>query len=663
MKDIPSAARQALIIGGGNPTWLARTQLGSFPGTIGGRFFFALNLTLWILYQIATLGSSTFPANARGAFPARVLFYPLRIRFGTFISHPFKELKPMGENPFGNLLPRGAQRVDDPPVNPPASPLQADASNKPLTPSRNGGGGAAESIPASPSHPAPLADSDRLDFELGLFRGRTQEREWLAQKLKQIHQGIITRPLVEIVGPLALGKSWLLEFFAHTYSARPQATTAPTETFSTYINFQELKNWQDSEFDWTHQLLRLLIGALNDQGFTHSFRHAQVHETHPQFPLDPYERAETVRELTRWIEQLAQAQIPILLFDSLQVVPPALFQWLEEELVEPLVRSRRVIIVVAGRYPRVWREPETSQRRDLWLLGELEQKVWGAQPADQAGKQVVPPWIHERYAYGYPGMALGLYRRFHAQGPKALEQIQAAAPNSSEEQALVGPSIQQAIDDVALEGIEPELRELIANVATQRLFNPELLQEFSRIFGGEDERSKTFPYFRQKVRELIDVNIAKFSIPLNDYVIHPPMRRVVAECVRVTQGPENYRVRHEFARNYYLDRLKQAPSMTAEWCIPEILYHTAEIAELEKQSSGAARVLAQFEELLQDRELDLHAAALDKLERRMSKENWDKPENRDLEELHWDFIRLVKEVTFEELVRELQAHNQRVTAS
>lgn len=564
----------------------------------------------------------------------------------------------MGDNPIGNISARLSQSIGDPPRDTITSAIRTDALSKTFAPNGNGSGGG-EHVNFSPAPSAPPGHSGRLKFEPNLFQGRFDERERMTEKIKELMRPPIARPLVEIVGPLALGKSWLLKFLKNEYTMAAAKKTEPAETFTSLIDFSDLETLRDSEFDWSHHLLRLLVTELHAEGFTHTFRHTQVNESNPQFPLDPYQRAETVKELTQWIENLAHEQIPVLLFDSLEVVPPSFFEWLEEELIEPLVRSRRVLVVVAGRYPRVWREPETSQRRDQWILNELEQTVWAAQPANQAGEPI-PQWVHERYAYGYPGMALELYRHLVTHGEEKLAEIEKATRNSLEERELVRDSIWQTINQVVLEDMDRELRELIADVATQRMFNPDLLQAFTKKFGVSETRAKTFPYFRHKVRELIYANVAKFSIALNDYMIHPPIRRAVAECVRLTQGPESFRARHQFAFDYYHNRLLQAPSMTAEWCVPEILYHRSEMAELEKPNSAAAQVLGKFDELLKS---TLQNIALNKLEIRMSRATSREREDADLVELHRDLIWRVGETHYDELVRRLRAHNQRFDAS
>ena len=563
----------------------------------------------------------------------------------------------MGENPLGNLLPR-LQPIGDPPTDSFTRAVRTDALPKTFAPNGNGSK-SGEQVNFSLPPSAPSGNSGRLEFEPNLFQGRFDERERMAEKIRELERHSIARPLVEIVGPLALGKSWLLKFFKRGYSITAANKTESAATFTTLVDFESLKEFQDSEFDWSHHLLRLLIAELNAEGFTHAFRHAQVNDANPQFPLDPYQRTETVKELTQWMEHLAQEQIPILLFDSLQVVPSSFFEWFEEELVEPLVHSRRVLVVVAGRYPRVWREPETSQRRDQWILNELEQIVWDAQPINREGEPI-PQWVHTRYAYGYPGVALELYRKLATRGQENLQKIKNATRNSKEEQNLVRDSVRQTIDQVVLTGIETELRELIANVATQRMFNPDVLQEFTRKFGAPDTRTKTFPYFRHKVRELIDANVAKFSISLNDYMIHPPMRRAIAECVRVTEGPENFQARHKSAFDYYVARLQQAPSMAAEWCVPEILYHRGEMAELEKPDSAAPQVLEQLDELLKTK---LRDVALDKLEIRMARATSREREDIDLVELHRDLIWRIGETKFEDLLHKLRSHNQRFDAN
>lgn len=514
----------------------------------------------------------------------------------------------------------------------------------------NGGGGGANFLDAPPLPNIPK----RLVFDIRLFKGRLNEIELIKKKIWQIREGRILKPLVEIVAPLALGKTWLMRFIHTTFTNTPAATHSDVPpTLTTYLDCFELKQWHTSEFLWSHQLLRELIAQLQTQAGERAFSFPQVHESEPEFPLSPSERKTTAQEINQWLTELAPTFVPILLFDSLELVPPRFFDWFEQELIEPIVRSRHTLVVTAGRFPRVWRKPETSQRLELWQLSGLENAVWEEQPAANQA------WIHSRYTYGHPGMASELYSRFQKKG---LEQIKQLTRNSPQEKAEVGQLLQEAVQDVALEGIDETYRRLIENIATLRLFNTDLLQTFTEKFGGGAQPDHDYSFFRLKISELIDLNLARFSPALNDYIIHPPIRRAVAETVRVNQGPENFRDRHEFALNYYTPRFAYAPAATAHWYIPEILYHRAELAELEQAGSAANVTLDELDALLKNAAYGFQSIALDKLAERFDPEYWQKPDQRDLKELHRDLIYLIGELAFDALFQRLQAHNQSVGA-
>lgn len=512
----------------------------------------------------------------------------------------------------------------------------------------NGGGGGANSLDAPP-----LPNIfKRLAFDIHLFKGRLNEIELIKKKIWQIREGTILKPLVEIVAPLALGKTWLMQFIRVTFANTSTSINSEAPpTLTTYLDCYDLKQWHSSEFLWSHQLLRELIAQLQAQAGAYTFSFPQVHESEPEFPLSPSERKTTAQEINQWLSELAPNYVPILLFDSLELVPPRFFDWFEQELIEPIVRSRHTLVVTAGRFPRVWRKPETSQRLELWQLSSLENTVWEEQPAANQA------WIHSRYAYGHPGMAYPLYLLFQKKG---LEKIKELTRNSPQEKAEVGQLLQATVQSVALKGIDPLHRQLIENIATLRLFNTDLLQLFTEKFGGGAQPEQDYSFFRLKISELIDLNLARFSSELNDYIIHPPIRRAVTEAVRVNQGPENFRERHQFALDYYTPRFAYAPAATAEWYIPEILYHRAELTELAQPGSAANATLQELDALLKDPAYGFQSLSLDKLAERFDPEFWRQPKNRDVEELHRDLIQLIGEPAFDALFQRLQAHNQSV---
>lgn len=496
----------------------------------------------------------------------------------------------------------------------------------------------------------------RLPYRRDLFVGRRKELDEIHQLITQAHDGKIERPVLEITGSVGLGKTWLLRHIANEYAVDSDTSKQWTgrKPFTAYVDLEKLQEWKQSEYWLYHHLLRLFISAIPDQLDSRPHEFEALSDPSPDLPLTPDQLDKTLPSLRTWIDSLLPKWVPILLFDSTDKVdPPLVLNWLEQEILAPLAQKRQGLVIVAGRRPMIWREPDIRFHLNLEELGPLadEGDVWSSQPIEYLGQTIhIPRLIHQQYAFGHPGVAATLFLQLQEQGvPVTADSLD----NTDTKKRVVASALICAERESLLEGVRPALHPLLRAVCPLRVFNVTSLQKFAIQFGDASYTSQSRAFFRQAIRDMIEDNVVKWTASLSDYSIIPIVRRVLANAVRVTEGEENFRLRHQKAFDMYCDRLRQEPT-TAPWSVPEILYHRAMLASLESQASVEKQVKAELERVLAVPLFPRAYKTADDLVNRL------KSKDADLVELHQDLIDLIGIDTFDEIIQMLETYNQQL---
>lgn len=505
--------------------------------------------------------------------------------------------------------------------------------------------------PSNPQEKTISYISARLPFHKDFFVGRGNEARAISDSVALADRGRIERPIVEIVGPVGLGKTWLLKRLAADYSldSEPSEETR-RKTFSAYVDLADLEEWNGQDYWWYHHFLRILVSALPKQLESFPPELDALRDSIPQVPLAPDQLNRTLGKLGVWLEGLLTKNLPVLVFDSTEKADLAHLNWLEREILVPLAQKRNSLIIVAGRRPVVWREPEIRFHLDLRELGPLldEDSTWTRQAVLYRNQTIrVPRLIHERYTLGHPGVAAALVTRLLQRGVRVSDD---SLRGPQVEQDVIPSAFADAVfaeHDSLLEGVRHDLHPLLRSVCALRLFNATSLQTFAAAFSDrESDKNQSRVFFRQSIREMIEDNVVQWTAALSDYGLIPIVRRVLANVVRVTEGQERFRQRHQTARGMYMDRLGDE-STNAPWTVPEILYHTAMLARIDGQAEPGEQAISSLEELQDGLLTRLTYKTADDLVNRMKNTGGD----RDLDELQRDLVELVGKATLNEIIR------------
>jgi hypothetical protein len=494
-------------------------------------------------------------------------------------------------------------------------------------------------------------DKQRPPYDKEKFEARGEILDAVNAHLQEAAQDKPSRPLIEIVGVTWIGKTWLLKHLEENYKRESNERVGNRPTISIYFDLQDVAQLDPSEADtyrWYTRFLERFVPVIERASGDIRPKELEIlKERKSDWPLPPDELQKVLNSLRNWFAALRRGYFPILLLDSLEQIDAALLAWLEYEILVPFVEGKQALIITAGRQQVKWREYEIRFYSDLIRLGVLEE--WGTR-----GDKGVPKWIHERYALGHPGLAAKLSQAFQTT-EGGLDGIR-ALNGTPDEQTKVGRILEETINEIVLNdvptqnipGRQMDLRAILWTIAVLRKFSPEILNAMVDRFGPDLYRGKSYVFFRQASFDLVDCHVAAWRAGINDYRVEPLVRRILANAVRIANGPEAYLERHQAAEEWYRTALQNAPS-TASHKLPELLYHYCARVKALEPNALSEKAVSETQALLHDPALAISQGEVDTLKQRFTNKDDD-----DLEELRRDMLALVGERTYQKILDVLQ---------
>lgn len=167
------------------------------------------------------------------------------------------------------------------------------------------------------------------------FVNRDDELRRVETRIAQVRNGAAIQPLINFWGMPGIGKSWLLKHIHHIYTHQSDGV------YPLYYDFEPQLEGSSppSLSDVIRKLAEQLPANLQDE---------QIN--------DP-------ASFKRAVSSLLPEQVPLILFDTTEKLPDENLHELEKQLLEPLLKSDKVIIVVAGRQKIArWRRVEVRRR-------------------------------------------------------------------------------------------------------------------------------------------------------------------------------------------------------------------------------------------------------------------------------------------------------------
>ena len=439
----------------------------------------------------------------------------------------------------------------------------------------------------------PESPSERASYKHRYFAARRRELQQFQWRVEEGLAGYpVTLPVIHIWGIRGIGKSWLLQEIRQRYKFAKEPAVGKQGTVCALIDFYQTRfsRWEPLAIaNFLESILQNIKEQLGEQWNVIS-KESQAF----QMELESMRTAEGNREASALAEcfvacisRLSETVVPLLLLDSTEVLGDDDFSWLESHLIEPLARTDRVIIVVAGRkeIPR-WREFGVRQRLKVLELQPFSEEDTQEQLEKRGYDQKLGEIVHS-LSFGLPYANQILGESLYTFKPtENFEEVHRA-----EVLALLGE-----VEGELLRGIRSETqRNILRTLSTLRKFNIESARKLLVQSLGKKYQDKSDVYYLRLFEDLQDTNLVWWSTEQRGYVVGYPLRRIID--LRMQKGDlSTFRRRHKAAQKFYEVRAKKNPHDCGPTLL-EALYHLSNklVGERpDEMQQEIDRFLAQF---------------------------------------------------------------------
>jgi hypothetical protein len=264
----------------------------------------------------------------------------------------------------------------------------------------------------------------------------------------------------------------------------------------------------------------------------------------------------------------------VLAFDATDRAQEALLDWLEEQIVQPLIGTDQAILIVSGRFWYRWKIFEVRRRlfrSELPPLDRGKERTTGTKEmlehAGIADAGSLAPLLYE-YAFG------------HALATKVIvnelqeRYLHLTVGLIKEQQSEIAKLVREQVIDVRFLGELGEheyLRELLWAVCILRKFNPTPLRDFASTFVPDRYKQESGSFYLNAIRDMQDTTLVQWDSAAQGYTLAPVVRRIMAKNLAMRK-PAEYRRRHQRAVQLYDQWIERLPR-TAVGLLLERTFH------------------------------------------------------------------------------------------
>jgi len=370
-------------------------------------------------------------------------------------------------------------------------------------------------------------------------------------------------------GAFGMGKSWLLLELKERYErADPQvrgSSSYPTIAARLDLN-REISPalWQDTGLN-REQMIRELWKQLACQ------LGAEVPDR-GRASADEWAEA-FVNEVAAWSARSATPVIMLDTMDDLVRLDEPTFFWLEQQVVERLAITDRVLFVLTSRGElRRWKRFHVRRRIDSHRLSAFD--------AETAGKQVkastaTSEALYHR-AFGHPliteflGTALE-NRCVNLQGLEGVEEFI--------EPSLVQTILGEVIGEI-LKAVPEQSAKLAKPASVLRWVSVEPLRSLAETLGLVERGRGDAYYLDELIGGLQAHHLLYWNSDRNSYEFDPTLRRLLVHFLEL-DDPALFCEAHCAAFDFHYGHLNEYPQYLARY-VPELAYHSATLYRCER---------------------------------------------------------------------------------
>lgn len=288
---------------------------------------------------------------------------------------------------------------------------------------------------------------------------------------------------------------------------------------------------------------------------------------------------EMIREFPARLAEIISGRPLILMLDSVEHCPDALFDWLGQEIVAPLASDERIsglVLFLAGRgqrvveshWPRTFMRATQSFRLDPLDFAATEEHI-GALPIDGRYRGAVK----EIYALsnGHPYSTEALVHWLNTLGIK-MDGV--GAQREGLARRLYDEVIRRYILADAGEWVLP----LLEIVCILRRFDPGFLSELVSRYRPELASNQPIQWYIARIVDLQrrPLNLIYIGTGELAYELEPTLRKLL-HTTRVILSPDETMAIHRRSKDLYEGMLSGGDITTI---LTEVLYHTAQVSAI-----------------------------------------------------------------------------------
>lgn len=372
-------------------------------------------------------------------------------------------------------------------------------------------------------------------------------------------------------GAFGMGKSWLLFRLEDLCKDRgPHEDWSPLgpvshPTVTARLDLDReiyITYWKDNRLDCT-RLIRELWKQLAEQ------LHAKAPEDLEQ--ASPDEWADRfVEKVISWSSQFVTPVIMLDTLDDLVLWDESSFFWLEQQLVEPLAITDRVLFIFTSRGElRRWKRFQVRRRVASYRLMAFD--------AEHAGEEVKASTAMGQalyqHSFGHPLVTEFLGTALEKRG---ISLRQKEIPEQLIDREMVHSILKEEVVDKILQELPADPHKLVARLALPanvlRWVSVEPLRSLAESLGLV-EPGWGDAFYLDKIGQLQAHHLLYWNLNRNSYEPDPVLRRLLAYALELDDH-EQFCSAHQAAFDFHHDHLHDHPTYLDRY-VPELAYHHA----------------------------------------------------------------------------------------
>jgi hypothetical protein len=308
-------------------------------------------------------------------------------------------------------------------------------------------------------------------------------------------------------------------------------------------------------------------------GKTALLRELQTRITSKRLPCAFIDFAEpqartTLREVAADLTQ--DHKVPAVLFlDTLEKAEPGMLDWMEDEVIGPLIRTDRALVITASRIPHRWKQFEVRRRVYTAPLDRFDEPTTREQLPEEYS--ALTPKIM-RLTYGHPFgnvYVLQYIQRIEEEVGRPFER----ADFDKYQTRLVQELAEQLIERVVMEGVSLDIKHAYRVMAVARHFDVNVLRRLLTRFVQDPFADKSAAYFLGVVGAMVKTTLVEWSSARRGYMLDDTIRWMLALHMRLTDRQKYEEINRELI-GLYDEWIERVPENRSGFII-ERLYHEA----------------------------------------------------------------------------------------